>query len=330
MSDTEPQRTVSIIDAPGHETLMATVLTGTSLMDGAILIIAANERCPQPQTVEHLIALETAGIKNVVVAQTKIDLVTKEEALKNYREIKNFLKGTHIENAPVIPISSQLKLNIDRLLEAVERSIPTVKRDMDASPRMLIARSFDINKPGTEIGKLTGGVLGGSLLEGKFRVGEEVEIRPGVRRGDKFVQLKAKVVGLQKAGRDIGEAGPGGLLGVMTSLDPYITKSDSLVGDLVGRMGTLPESRSRLSLEVSFIERVLKDLPPSAKDIKVGDTLLINVGTARSVGAVDSKKKKEISLPLKIPVCVSKDDRVVISKQVEGRWRLVGYGKVMD
>jgi translation initiation factor 2 subunit 3 len=329
-SDAEPLRTISILDAPGHETLMATVLTGTSLMDGAILVIAANEKCPQPQTIEHLIALETAGIKNVVIVQSKIDLVTKEEALKNYNEIKNFIKGTHIENAPIIPVSALLKLNIDKLLEAIEIFIPTVKRNVDAKPKMLIARSFDINKPGTPIKDLKGGVIGGSLTEGKLRIGDEIEIKPGIKKGDKYISLKTKIVGLQKAGRNLEEATAGGLLGVMTNLDPFITKSDSLVGNLVGLVGTLPESTNKIKLEINFIERILKDLPANAKEIKVGDTLLINVGTARSIGIVKNKKKKEIEIDLRIPVCIYKEDRVVISKQIEGRWRLIGYGKILE
>jgi translation initiation factor 2 subunit 3 len=329
-SDAEPLRTISILDAPGHETLMATVLTGTSLMDGAILVIAANEKCPQPQTIEHLIALETAGIKNVVIVQSKIDLVTKEEALKNYNEIKNFIKGTHIENAPIIPVSALLKLNIDKLLEAVEIFIPTVKRNVDAKPKMLIARSFDINKPGTPIKDLKGGVIGGSLTEGKLRIGDEIEIKPGIKKGDKYISLKTKIVGLQKAGRNLEEATAGGLLGVMTNLDPFITKSDSLVGNLVGLVGTLPESTNKIKLEINFIERILKDLPANAKEIKVDDTLLINVGTARSIGIVKNKKKKEIEVDLRIPVCIYKEDRVVISKQIEGRWRLIGYGKILE
>jgi translation initiation factor 2 subunit 3 len=329
-SDAEPLRTISILDAPGHETLMATVLTGTSLMDGAILVIAANEKCPQPQTIEHLIALETAGIKNVVIVQSKIDLVTKEEALKNYNEIKNFIKGTHIENAPIIPVSALLKLNIDKLLEAIEIFIPTVKRNVDAKPKMLIARSFDINKPGTPIKDLKGGVIGGSLTEGKLRIGDEIEIKPGIKKGDKYISLKTKIVGLQKAGRNLEEATAGGLLGVMTNLDPFITKSDSLVGNLVGLVGTLPESTNKIKLEINFIERILKDLPANAKEIKLDDTLLINVGTARSIGIVKNKKKKEIEVDLRIPVCIYKEDRVVISKQIEGRWRLIGYGKILE
>src|SRR3989344_3879582 len=91
--DAKLLRNISIVDAPGHETLMATMLSGAAIMDGALLLIAANEECPQPQTKEHLMALEIIGIKQIVIVQNKIDLVSKEEALENYKQIKDFVKG---------------------------------------------------------------------------------------------------------------------------------------------------------------------------------------------------------------------------------------------
>jgi translation initiation factor 2 subunit 3 len=329
-SDAELQRTVSFIDAPGHETLMATVLTGASLMDGAILVIAANEKCPQPQTREHLKVLELMGVKNVIIVQSKIDLVSEEEALKNYQQIKDFVKGTGLEEAPIIPVSSQQRVNIDAVLEAIEKFIPTPKRDETKDLRMLVARSFDINKPGTEPEKLVGGVLGGAIAQGKLKLEDEIEIRPGIRLGEKFQPLFTKVVGLQKAKIDLQEAGPGGLLGVLTELDPFLTKSDSLVGNVVGLPGKLPEVFESLSLEVNLLERVvgsedLKEMAP----IKLNEDLMINVGTARSVGTVVEMKKNRIQLKLKIPVCAEKKDKVVISRQVAGRWRLVGYGVIV-
>ncbi|MCK5261591.1 MAG: GTP-binding protein, partial [Thermoplasmatales archaeon] len=77
-SPCELLRVVSFVDAPGHETLMATMLSGAAIMDGAVLVIAANEQCPQPQTREHLTALEIAGTKNIVIVQNKIDLVSEK------------------------------------------------------------------------------------------------------------------------------------------------------------------------------------------------------------------------------------------------------------
>lgn len=329
--DAEILRTVSFIDAPGHETLMATVLTGASLMDGAILLIAANEKCPQPQTYEHLTALEVVGIKNVIIVQNKVDLITEEQAMKNYEQIKQFIKGTIIENSPIIPVSAQQRINIDKIIEAIEKYIPTQKKDEIKDLKMFVARSFDINKPGAEPKKLQGGILGGAIISGKVKIGDEIEIRPGIRINDKYKHLSTKVVGLQKAGIDLEDAGPGGLLGVMTELDPFLTKSDSLVGNVVGFVGKVPESRDSLNLQAKLLERVVgSEEMKKVSPIKINEELMINVGTARSIGKVVSMKKDNIELKLKIPVCIEKEERIVISRLISGRWRLIGYGSVQQ
>ncbi|MEK6909539.1 MAG: translation initiation factor IF-2 subunit gamma, partial [Candidatus Aenigmatarchaeota archaeon] len=209
-SDAEPVRTVSFIDAPGHETLMATVLTGASLMDGAILLIAANEKCPQPQTREHLTTLEVVGIKNVIIVQSKIDLVTKEQALENYNQIKEFVKGSILENAPIIPVSAQYNINIDILLETIQNLIPSPQRSLDVYPVMYVARSFDINRPGTIPKNLVGGVIGGSVVQGKFKIGDEIEIKPGALRKNSYETLKTTITGLEKGKLNLEEAGAGG------------------------------------------------------------------------------------------------------------------------
>jgi translation initiation factor 2 subunit 3 len=329
-SDCEPLRTVSFVDVPGHETLMATVLTGAGLMDGALLIIAANEKCPQPQTREHLTALEAVGIKNVIIVQTKIDLVSEQRALENYKEIKQFIKGTLIENAPIIPASAQQRINLDLIIQTIETNMPTPKRDDTKELKMLIARTFDVNRPGFEPKKLSGGVLGGAIVQGKLKLGDEIEIKPGIKIGSKYKPLVSKVVGIQKATIDLEEAGPGGLLGVMTTLDPFLTKSDALVGSIVGLVGKLPEVKESLLLEIKLLERVvgseeLKAVAP----IKPNEDILINVGTARSIGSVVSMKKNKLEIKLKIPVCVEQKERVAISRQISGRWRLIGFGNVV-
>ena len=329
----ELQRTVSFVDAPGHETLMATVLTGTSLMDGAILIIAANEKCPQPQTREHLMALEVAGIKNVIIVQSKIDLVDEKEAKKSYAQIKGFVKGTMLESAPIIPVSSQKGINIEFVLAAIEKMIPdheaaAKKKSGEDVTRMLVARSFDVNKPGTRPKDILGGVLGGSVISGRLKVGDDIEIRPGARIGDKYKTLTTKVVGLQKAGIDLEDAGQGGLLGVMTELDPSLTKSDMLVGNVVGTPGKLPEVREELDMEVSLMKRAVgSEGMESVQPLKVGENLMVNVGTGRSVGLVKSVKR-HVNMQLKLPICVERGERVVISRRISGRWRLIGYGIV--
>lgn len=330
-SDTIPTRTVSFVDAPGHESLMATVLTGSALMDGALLVIAANEKCPLPQTREHLTALEVVEIKNLVIIQNKIDLVTPERVKEHYQEIKNFIKGTIAENAPIIPISAQQKVNIEYVIEAIEKFIPTPKRDPYKEPKMYVARSFDVNKPGSPPEKLVGGVLGGSIVQGILKVGDEIEIRPGIYIQGKWKGLTTKIISLQKGKETIEEAGPGGLLGLMTMLDPYLTKADSLAGNIVGLPGKLPKTRDKIELEVRLLERVVGTKEAvEAENIKSNETLMINIGSARSVGIVKNVNKNKITLELKIPICGEEGDRVVLSRQIMGRWRLIGYGTLIS
>ncbi len=315
----EPERTISFVDAPGHETLMATVLAGASLMDGVIFTIAANERCPQPQTHEHLMILDIVGIKNIIIIQTKIDLVSKEQALENYKQIKEFVKGTVAENAPIIPVSAKQGLNVDAVLDAIQENIPTPERDLTKPVKMYVVRSFDINKPGIEPKKLKGGVLGGAIIQGQLKIGDEVEIRPGVQIKDKWKILKTKVTGLQKAGQNIKEAGAGGLLGVLTELDPYLAKADSLTGSVAGK--ELPDVRYEVELEYHLFD--------DSNKIKDGEALLLNVGTGRTVGVVKKIKGNKIEAILKLPICADKGERVVISRRIGQRWRLSGWSTVL-
>ncbi|MCK4714205.1 MAG: translation initiation factor IF-2 subunit gamma, partial [Candidatus Aenigmarchaeota archaeon] len=196
-------------------------------------------------------------------------------------------------------------------------------------PIMLVARSFDVNRPGTAIKSLKGGVVGGSITEGIIREGDTVEIRPGVKIKDRYEPLRTRISNMQKAMTDLQEAGPGGLLGVSTELDPFLAKSDTLAGNVVGTPGNMPPVHEKVTIRVELLERVVG----SKEEIKVeristGDVLMLTTGTARTVGSVTSARKGDIEVSLKIPVCASKGDRIAISRQVAGRWRLIGWGEL--
>jgi translation initiation factor 2 subunit 3 len=322
-------RGVSFVDAPGHETLMATMLSGAALMDGAVLVIAANEPCPQPQTAEHLMALEIVGVKNIVIAQNKVDLVTKEESMKNYQEIKNFIKGTLAENSLIIPIAAHHNANIDVLIEAIEEKIPTPKRDPSKEPVMYVARSFDVNKPGTEIDKMKGGVVGGSLTKGSFKIGDVIEFRPGVKKKNVYAPIKSKIVSLNVSGMSPKEVAPGGLIAIGTELDPALSKSDSLSGNVVGFPGTLPEVRSKFKLKVKLFEKFLGSKEEvKIKPLEKAEMLMLSVGSAVTVGVVTDPKKGEMTL--KLPVCADIGGNVAISRRLGARWRLIGYGTIKE
>ena len=325
------KRKISLVDAPGHESLMATMLSGAAIIDGALLMVAANEICPQPQTVEHLKALEIIGIKNLIVVQNKIDVIDEKQALKNHKEIKDLLKSSAFKNVPIIPISAQHNVNIDILLEAIEKHIKTPKRDPKKDPSMFVARSFDINKPGQEISKLNGGVLGGAIAQGKFKIGDEIEILPGYMKEEKNQQvwypLKTKITAIMSGSDKVKEATPGGSIALQTELDPTIVKSDTLAGSLVSLPDKHPGILNTLNLEVTLLERVVGAKDKLVVDpLKMSEPLMLNVNAATTVGMISSMKKKIVSFQLKLPICAEVGARVTLSRRIGQRWRLIGFG----
>jgi len=328
-SESEPLRTVSFVDAPGHETLMATMLSGASIMDGAVLVISASEPVPQAQTEEHLMALDIIGIDNIVIAQNKIDLVDRERAEQNYEQIQEFVEGTVAEGAPIVPISAQQEVNMDVLIQGIEAEIPTPDRDPDVDPRMLVARSFDINRPGTTWDSLVGGVLGGSLVQGRLEVGDDIELRPGreVEEGGQteWRPVETSIRSLQAGGDDVEEATPGGLLGVGTGLDPSLTKGDALAGQVAGPAGTLPPVHEEFTMDVELLERIVGE-SEDVEEISTGEPLMLTVGTATTVGSVTSARGGECEVALKRPVCAEQGAKIAINRRVGARWRLIGVG----
>ncbi len=325
------ERAISFVDAPGHEALMATMLSGAAIMDGAILVIAADEPCPQPQTREHLAAANAIGIEKIIVVQNKIDIVDETRAHRSYEEIKNFVKGTVAESAPIIPVSAQRGINIDVLIQAMEQFIATPQRDETKPPLMFVVRSFDINKPGTTIEKLEGGVLGGTIIQGKFTAGDALELSPGTVQDKEgrntYKPLNSEIVSLQAGGKEVKEAHCGGLVGVGTLLDPSNAKADGLTGNMAGKPGLLPETRSELILETHVLERAVgtKELA-AIEEVSMNETLLMHVGAAITVGKITSVRKEKVVAKLTRPVCAQPNSRVALSRKIAGRWRLIGYG----
>jgi len=331
-----PLRYVSFIDVPGHEMLMATMLSGAAIIDAAILVIAANEPCPRAQTREHLIALELKGIKNIIIVQNKVDLVSEEEALKNYNQIKEFVKDTIAENAPVIPISAQQAVNIDMLLEEI-MNLPVPERDTSSNPLFLVARSFDINKPGAFASNLSGGILGGILKQGKLNVEDEIEIKPGMTSKKHnetiFTPLTTRIVALQSGKNQIKEAVPSGSLAIQTELDPMLTKADSLAGCVIGLKGKVPDASSSLNIHTTLFKEVIgeekgKEEEMKIAPVKMNEPLMLSVNTTITVGFVKKIKGNDIEVLLKIPVVVLPDSKVGIARNIGGHWRLIGHGEV--
>jgi translation initiation factor 2 subunit 3 len=325
--EAELLRTVSFVDSPGHETLMATMLCGAAIMNGAVLLIAANETCPQPQTKEHLMALNIVGIKKIIIVQNKIDIVDEVKGTANYNQIKQFTKGTVAEDAPIIPVSAHHDANLDVLIKTIQERIPTPEFDRTKPLFMYIARSFDVNKPGTVPTDLRGGVLGGSILQGEVGIGDEIEIAPGDKKGKEWVNIHTKVMSLISGGEELQKLHPGGLIGIGTELDPHQTKADTMLGKIVGKPGNLPPIWESFTMDLNLLERVVGMAEELKVDpIKTNESLVLNIGTATTVAVVKSVRERFCEVSLKRPVCFDMKQRIGVSRRVKGRWRLIGFG----
>lgn len=332
-------RHVSFVDCPGHDILMATMLNGAAVMDAALLLIAGNESCPQPQTSEHLAAIEIMRLKHILILQNKIDLVKESAASEQYKQIVKFVGGTCAEGAPIIPISAQLKYNIDVICEYIVNKIPVPVRDFTSSPRLIIIRSFDVNKPGTEVEDLKGGVAGGSIVKGVLKVGDEIEIRPGIISKSKEGNITcrpilSRVVSLFAEANSLQYAVPGGLIGVGTNVDPTLCRTDRLVGQVLGlRDGSLPEVFTELEINYFLLRKLLgvrvEGKASRVQKLSRGEVLLLNIGSTSTGGRVSAVKADMAKVVLIQPVCTDEGEKVALSRRVDKHWRLIGWGKIM-
>jgi translation initiation factor 2 subunit 3 len=332
-------RHVSFVDCPGHDILMATMLNGAAVMDAALLLIAGNETCPQPQTSEHLAAVEIMKLKHIIILQNKIDLVKETAALEQHKQILAFIKGTVAESAPIVPISAQLRYNIDVVCDYIISNIPVPVRDFTSSPHLIVIRSFDVNKPGAEVDDLKGGVAGGSIVKGVLKVGDEIEVRPGIVSKDaegkvKCIPIYSKIISLFAEENDLKYAAPGGLIGVGTKIDPTLCRADRLVGQVLGHVGKLPDIFSELEINFFLLRRLLgvktegKELS-KVKKLAKGEVLMVNIGSTSTGGRVLAVKNDLAKIVLISPVCTQEGEKIALSRRVEKHWRLIGWGQIM-
>ncbi|CAG8798433.1 2066_t:CDS:10 [Gigaspora margarita] len=285
-------RHVSFVDCPGHDILMATMLNGAAVMDAALLLIAGNESCPQPQTSEHLAAIEIMKLKHIIILQNKVDLC-KESACEE-----------HYQN-----------------------------------PRLIVIRSFDVNKPGAEVDDLKGGVAGGSILRGILKVGDEIEVRPGILTKDNEGQIHyrpifSRIVSLFAEHNDLKFAVPGGLIvGVGTRIDPTLCRADRLVGQVLGAVGKLPDIYTELEINYFLLRRLLGVKTDEKKQTKVSklaknEVLMVNIGSTSTGGRVMSVKSDVAKILLTSPACTEVEEKIALSRRIDKHWRLIGWGKI--
>lgn len=329
-SPMELKKFFSFVDCPGHDAFSSVMIGGSSVMDACLFVVASDEPCPQPQTLEHLAVLDLTDVSSVVVVQNKIDLVSKETATTHHNSIKQLITNTSANSSPIIPVSTPYRVNFDVLCDLIVK-IPEPIRDTASSPVMLITRSFDINRPGMRAIEMKGGVVGGSVVSGVFKLGQEVEIRPGriyLEAGMVVCKpLRTMIASIRSEKIDLDVAYPGGLISFGTMLMPDLCKRNKLVGHIVGVRGQLPSVYNELSLSVKFIKGLENIMKPD-------ETWLLTEGSFTTLCDIviceKDKKKYSVKIKLRVPLCTAVGKRVCLSRRVDKSWKVSGVGKVLD
>merc|ERR1712060_527948 len=207
------------------------------------------------------------------------------------------------DSSPIIPISAVLKYNIDVVCEYLCTQVPIPPRDFTSNPLMIVIRSFDVNRPGEEVKNLKGGVAGGSILKGVLKVGDEIEIRPGIVNKDSAGNavakpIRSRIMSLAAENNSLKFAVPGGLIGVGTKIDPTLTRGDRLVGMVLGHPGKLPSIYIEIEVKFYLLRRLLG---------------------VKTEG--DNKAGKVAKL--------QKGDKVALSRRIDKHWRLIGWGSII-
>lgn len=332
-NDCELVNHISFVDCPGHQELIQTMLSSIKLMDGAIFVVAVDQPLnKKPQLVQHLAAAKLGKINKIIICLNKIDLVDKKELMKRKEELDTMLREFDIHPFTIIPTSFNKRLGLNYLAEAIMKLFPPSNylERTNEQPIFRISRTFDINKPGTNWNEVNGGVIGGSLVSGKLKVGDEIEIRPGqVSKGKdgKFVcqPIKTRVLSIKTDTCDLDEIVPGGLIGIRTDLDPFYCKNDNLAGNIAGFNGNLPEIATDIKIKTNIVTTFGMSWVP-----KLNDSVMIQVGTKTVEAKVIEMNGLHLKYQLTKPLCIFSDQHIIICRMVDKILKIVADGVVSN
>jgi selenocysteine-specific elongation factor len=269
-------RTLSVVDVPGHERFVRTMVAGATGIDLFLLVIDAGEGA-RPQTLEHLAILRLLGVEHGVVAVTKIDAADPETVELAAEEGRELLPG-----AEVVPVSAKTGEGLDELRAALGRAADRVERvRADRPTRLYVDRSFSLRGFGT--------VVTGTLWSGSIGEGDELRVEPAGR--------SVRVRSVQVHDRDVERAESGQRVAVSL---PGVERRELGRGDALVAPGAYPTS---YRLDVSLEE--LEPIPPDAR-------LQVHVGTSQTAGRVVRVADRFAQLRLAEPVVAARGDRVIL------------------
>lgn len=301
---------VGIVDVPGHRDFIENMLAGVGGIDAALFVVATDEGV-MPQTREHLAILDLLGVSKGVVALTKADLAEDEEWLGLVAaDVAEALEGTALAGAPIVPVSARTGQGLDRLVATLQEMLTqTAPRRDVGRPRLPVDRVFTISGFGT--------VVTGTLTDGCFEVGQEVEVLP---RG-----LRARVRGLQTHKQKVERTTPGSRVAMNLT---GVGKEDLRRGDVVTVPGWL---RPTVLVDVR-----LRYLPDAQQPLRHNTRLKFFSGAAETLarvrllgqGSLPPGESGWAQLELEQPLALVKGDRFIV--RVPSPPATVGGGTVID
>ncbi|MBE9508528.1 MAG: selenocysteine-specific translation elongation factor [Chloroflexi bacterium] len=314
---------VGIVDVPGHRDFIENMLAGVGGIDAALFIVAADEGV-MPQTREHLAILDLLGVGRGVVALTKVDLAESGEWVELVAaDVSQTLEGTALEGAPIVPVSARTGQGLEELLVALQEMLAQVEPRRDRGrPRLPIDRVFIISGFGT--------VVTGTLTDGCFEVGQEIEVLP---QG-----LKARVRGLQTHKQKVERAVPGSRVAMNLT---GVSKADLKRGDVVTAPGWLHPT-VLVDVQLRYLPDTLRPGSERARSEQAQRPLRHNTqlkffsGAAETLARVRLLGQDALSpgqtgwaqLRLQEPVALDKGDRFIV--RIPSPPATVGGGAIVD
>jgi translation initiation factor 2 subunit 3 len=321
---------ISFVDCPGHHNYIQTMLSSLSIMDGAIFVIA----CDQPlssktQLIQQFEAIKLSNINKIIICLNKIDLVSKNILLSRKIELDLLLNKYNIEPYAIIPTSFNKNIGINYLIKAIIylfNPYDFIKK-LNETTIFKISRTFDINKPGTDWINLKGGVLGGTIQSGNLKIGDSVEILPGIvwkeNNEFKYKSIRTVINSIKTDTINLKECISGGLIGLGTELDPYYCKNDMLLGNvLIKTLDTSNKVKVYTSLELII------NILPNNDIININDILVLQIGTRVLDAKVISYNKNIFKLCINKPVCIIDNENILICKKTNNIIKVIGNGYI--
>lgn len=320
---------ISFVDCPGHQELIETMMSSISLMKGAIVIVSVVEPLKQkPQLIQHLISAKVSNLDKLIICMNKCDLVPINIVKERKTELDELLKKLDIKPLVIIPTSFTHRLGIDYLVKAIDFFFSNCENETNDKTLFRITRSFDINPPGINYEMIKGGCIGGSLISGSLKINDEVEINPGIltkKKDGRYTcePIITKLLSFESDKIKLDSVEPGGLVGILTNIDPYYCKNDLLKGNIITPIGQSLPIYHEIKIKFNKIDEFDGIWIP-----KNGDKTFLQIGNMFTEARLEKVKGETMTFQLMKPICIDNDSKIMVCIK-QPILKIVGIGNLI-